>query len=166
MESALLASGTPRPRWHFTGRLQRNKARHVAAHFDLIETLDRTSLGDELDRRAAAAQRRIEALIQVDLCDEPQKGGVSPEELPALLEKSARWSALRVVGLMAIPRATPDPVSDTRYSERPASSRAATTAKSATSPSATGSLVPVIRPDSQRAATASTPFWPGFSVSA
>jgi pyridoxal phosphate enzyme (YggS family) len=109
VESALAAEGLPRPRWHFVGRLQRNKARHVAAHFDLLETLDRPALGDELDRRAAAAGRRLETLLQVDVSGEPQKGGVAPEELPALLETSTRWHALRVVGLMAIPPTVSDP---------------------------------------------------------
>jgi hypothetical protein len=97
------------PRWHFIGRLQRNKARDVAAHFDLVETLDREPLGDELDRRAAAAGRRLDVLLQVDVAGEPQKGGAKPEDVPALLERSQRWSALRVVGLMAIPPATEHP---------------------------------------------------------
>jgi len=109
VNAALAAGGTPRPCWHFIGRLQRNKARHVAIHFDRIETLDRPALGDELDRRAAAAGRTLEALVQVDVSGEPQKGGVAPSELPALLEKSERWQALRVVGLMAIPAASEDP---------------------------------------------------------
>jgi pyridoxal phosphate enzyme (YggS family) len=97
------------PRWHFIGRLQRNKARHVAARFDLVETLDREALGDELDRRAAAAGRRLDVLLQVDVVGEPQKGGAKPEDLPALLERSRSWGALRVVGLMAIPLETQHP---------------------------------------------------------
>jgi pyridoxal phosphate enzyme (YggS family) len=103
---ALRDAGVAPPRWHFVGRLQRNKARHVAASFDLVETLDREALGDELDRRAAAAGRRLDVLLQVDVAGEPQKGGAKPEDVPALLDRSRRWSALRVAGLMAIPPAT------------------------------------------------------------
>ncbi len=109
VNASLETAQLPAPRWHFIGRLQRNKAKQVAAHFDLIETLDRPELGDELDKRAAAAGRTLDALIQLDVSGEPQKGGISAAELPALLEKSTRWRALRVVGLMAIPAAVADP---------------------------------------------------------
>ena len=97
------------PRWHFIGQLQRNKARHVARLFDMVETVDRPALGTELDRRAGQAGRRLSILLQVNVCDEPQKGGVAPAELPALLEVSKAWTHLELRGLMAIPAATPDP---------------------------------------------------------
>ena len=97
------------PRWHFIGQLQRNKAKPVAAHFDLVETVDRAALGAELDRRAAEAGRSLEVLLQVNLSGEPQKGGVDPEALPALLAASRAWSQLRAIGLMTVPAAASDP---------------------------------------------------------
>jgi pyridoxal phosphate enzyme (YggS family) len=104
--AALLANDpTPPPRWHFIGHLQRNKARLVAPVFDLVETLDSERLGVELDKRARATARSLDALLQVDLDDEPGKAGVSPEELPRLLASSTAWANLRIVGLMAIPAA-------------------------------------------------------------
>lgn len=105
--------GAAPPRWHFVGRLQRNKARPVVERFDVVQTLDRAALGDALDRRAAAAGRTLDVLVQVDVSGEPRKGGAAPDDLPALLEKTAAWRALRVVGLMAIPAPTRDP-EDTR----------------------------------------------------
>jgi hypothetical protein len=108
--SALLdRQGLAWPRWHFIGRLQRNKARSVATAFDCLHSLDRPELGDALERHAAAAGRRIDALVQVDLAGEPQKGGLPPDAVPALLAASARWPALRLVGLMTIPPAAADP---------------------------------------------------------
>jgi pyridoxal phosphate enzyme (YggS family) len=104
----LVASGQPPatpPRWHFVGRLQRNKVRQLVPIFDVVQTLDRESLGDELERRCARAGRQLEVLVQVDLCDEPQKGGVAPERLPGLLAAGQRWPSLRITGLMAIPAA-------------------------------------------------------------
>ncbi len=101
----LEGEGTPPPRWHFIGQLQRNKARQAVRWFDVIETVDRERLGVELDRRAQALGRPLEVLLQVDLSGEPQKGGVAPEALPALLEASRAWSALRVTGLMGVPAA-------------------------------------------------------------
>ena len=97
------------PRFHFVGRLQRNKAGVVAREFDVVQTLDRTSLGEALERRAAAEERTLEALVQVDLSDEPQKGGLAPGEVAALLEASRAWSHLRITGLMAIPAAAETP---------------------------------------------------------
>ncbi len=97
------------PRWHFIGQLQRNKARHVARLFDVVETVDRVSLGEELDRRAEQCGRQLEILLQVNLGEEAQKGGVAPSELRALLEASRSWRHLHTRGLMTVPAASEDP---------------------------------------------------------
>jgi len=109
LEAALRARGAPTPRWHFIGRLQRNKARAVAEHFDVVHTVDRPALGAALERHAGAAGRRLDALLQINTSGEPQKGGAEPEQAAALLAESAAWTHLRVVGLMTIPAAQDDP---------------------------------------------------------
>ena len=48
-------------------------------------------------------------LLQVNLSDEPQKGGVAQEQLESLLAASADWSHLEVAGLMTVPAAESDP---------------------------------------------------------
>ena len=107
---ALLAeTGTPPPRWHFIGQLQRNKARDVADHFDCAASVDRERLGAELDRRAALLDRTLDVLLQINVSGEGQKGGADPAAAQDLLSASARWPRLRVVGLMAIPAAAEDP---------------------------------------------------------
>jgi len=103
------SAGLAVPRWHFIGQLQRNKARDVVRLFDVIACVDREPLGSELERRAIQQDRRLDALLQVNLSGESQKGGVDPGALPALLEASRRWIRLRVAGLMAVPAATADP---------------------------------------------------------
>jgi len=105
----LAVADRPPPRWHFVGRLQRNKARHVAPLFDVVETLETAGVGAELDRRAARAGRRLAVLFQVNLSGEAWKGGVAPEALSALIEASGSWSSLEPVGLMTLPAAAPDP---------------------------------------------------------
>jgi hypothetical protein len=75
----------------------------------MVETLDRPSLGRELEKRVAAADGTLQALLQVDVSGEPQKGGVSPEQLGDLFEASRSWPHLEVVGLMAIPAPAADP---------------------------------------------------------
>jgi pyridoxal phosphate enzyme (YggS family) len=97
------------PRWHFIGRLQRNKTRAVAQLFDTVHTLDRPELGDALERATAAAGRTLDALIQVNASGEAQKGGVAPDSLHELLAAGAAWPHLRIRGLMAIPAASDDP---------------------------------------------------------
>lgn len=103
LEAMLAGTGCPPPLWHFIGKLQRNKARLVAPICHCVETVDRFDLAEELDRRAAAADRRLRILVQVNVDDEPQKGGVAPAELAALLDELAGLGALEVAGLMTIP---------------------------------------------------------------
>jgi pyridoxal phosphate enzyme (YggS family) len=109
ISAALDRRGVAWPRWHFVGRLQRNKAKLVATAFDCLHSLDRAELGDALERHLADSGRRLDALVQVNLAGEAQKGGLAPGAVPALLQASARWRALRVVGLMAVPPADADP---------------------------------------------------------
>lgn len=106
VQRLLEESGHKPPRWHFIGQLQTNKARRVAAAFDVVQTVDRERLGAELNRRAAAAARPLEVLLQVDLSGEPGKGGADPDHLADLLAASRGWPHLRVAGLMAIPAPT------------------------------------------------------------
>jgi pyridoxal phosphate enzyme (YggS family) len=101
----LRAAGEPPPRWHFIGALQANKARSVIPWCTCVQSVDRASLAAELNRRAAAAERTLEILIQVNLRGETSKGGTSPEQLGPLLDARASWPSLQVIGLMAIPAA-------------------------------------------------------------
>jgi len=69
--------------WHLIGTLQRNKARHAVGRFALIHSVDRLDLAQELARRVAEGRRQA-VLVQVNCSNEPQKGGVEPDGLPAL----------------------------------------------------------------------------------
>jgi PLP dependent protein len=87
--------------WHLIGTLQRNKARHAVGRFALIHSVDRLDLASELDRRAAEGSRQA-VLVQVNCSDEPQKGGVEPGGLPALLDALGGFARLEVRGLMTM----------------------------------------------------------------
>jgi pyridoxal phosphate enzyme (YggS family) len=95
--------------WHFIGTLQRNKAQRAVACFDVIHAVDRPALVDALARAARDAGRRPRILAQVNIDREPQKGGVSPEALPGLVDHIAACSELDLRGLMAIPLACDHP---------------------------------------------------------
>lgn len=93
--------------WHLIGTLQRNKARHAVGRFAVVHSVDRPELGAELDRRSAPGTRQ-RVLVQVNCSDEPQKGGVEPAGLSALLEALRPLAALEVIGLMTMSALTDD----------------------------------------------------------
>jgi pyridoxal phosphate enzyme (YggS family) len=94
------AAGVP-VQWHLIGTLQRNKARHAAGRFALIHSIDRADLGAELDRRVPPGQRQ-RVLVQVNCSGEPQKGGVEPDSLSALLDQMRALERIEVLGLMTM----------------------------------------------------------------
>lgn len=103
-----LRSRYPDLRLHFIGRLQSNKADDAVALFDAIHSVDRTSLAAALGRAMKKAGRRPNCFLQVNIGDEPQKGGCATGELPMLIE-AARAAELRIAGLMCIPPAGREP---------------------------------------------------------
>ncbi len=97
---------TPDVELHLVGQLQSNKAEDAVALFDVIHSVDRGSLVSALIRAQNQLGKRPRCFMQVNIGDEPQKGGCSVAELSALLEMA---SALDVVGLMAVPPSDLEP---------------------------------------------------------
>jgi PLP dependent protein len=91
-------------RWHFLGRLQRNKVRGLAGRVTWWQSVDREALGAAIARHAPGAR----VLVEVNLADEPQKGGCAPTDAGRLID-GLRESGLRVEGLMTIPPEGDDP---------------------------------------------------------
>lgn len=108
-------------RWHFIGRLQRNKINLLlrAAPYR-IHTIDKAELADALSSRAPAVG--LDVLLQVNIGREAQKGGVAPDEVEQLARYVTTKPPLRLCGLMAIPPverdATPYFVEMAKLSER------------------------------------------------
>ena len=92
----------PDVRLHCIGRLQSNKAAEAVKLFDVIHSLDRTSLLDALVREAEKAGRFPAVYVQVNIGEEEQKGGCAIAEVGTLVG-SLRESPLPLAGLMAIP---------------------------------------------------------------
>jgi pyridoxal phosphate enzyme (YggS family) len=88
---------------HMIGALQSNKAREAVELFDVIQTVDRPKLAQAIGREAERAGRRPRLMIQINTGAEPQKAGVAPEGLEALLRLCRDELGLPVQGLMAIP---------------------------------------------------------------
>lgn len=94
----------PHVRLHLIGPLQSNKAKEALELFDVIHTVDREKLVDALVRHQSPATRR-QFLIQVNTGEEPQKAGVLPKDLPALINycRTLTPDPLSLSGLMCIP---------------------------------------------------------------
>ena len=92
-----------RLRWHLIGHLQSNKARLAVRAFDVIHTIDSRDLVERLDRIAGEEGRRLTALAQVDLADEPTKTGADEAELPGIVEAMDAAKHLDFTGLMTMP---------------------------------------------------------------
>jgi len=88
---------------HFIGHLQTNKVRQVVGRVDLIESVDSLRLLDAIGKRAAELEMIQDILLEVNIAGEQSKGGVSPAELPALVEKAVENPHIRLRGLMCIP---------------------------------------------------------------
>lgn len=96
-------------RWHFIGHLQSNKARRAMEIFSMIQSLDRPSLADALERAARNSGHRADVLIQVNVAAEASKAGATFEGAVALAKRAPEWPNLRFLGLMAIPPYADDP---------------------------------------------------------
>jgi pyridoxal phosphate enzyme (YggS family) len=95
--------------WHFIGRLQANKTRHVAERFAWVHGLDRLKIAERLSAQRPYHAPALNVCIQVNLAGEASKGGVSAAEAPALASAVAALPRLALRGLMCIPPEETDP---------------------------------------------------------
>lgn len=91
-----------RPRWHFIGRLQRNKVRRVVEHVDVLHSVDSDRLSKAVVRIAEELGRSIDVFVQVNLTGEDEKGGFSADDAAAAVLLLANSPAIKVRGLMAM----------------------------------------------------------------
>lgn len=87
---------------HFIGHLQKNKVKYIVGKVSTIESLDSTSLAEEIEKQAAKIGRTVDALIEINIGREEQKSGIMPEELGAFLDELARFEHINVRGLMTV----------------------------------------------------------------
>ncbi|GAA1445152.1 YggS family pyridoxal phosphate-dependent enzyme [Leifsonia poae] len=85
-------------RWHFVGQLQSKKARQVRAYADVIHSIDRASLVDAL----RSDERDIDCFVQLNLTDDPARGGVADRDLEPLVDRVLETPGLRLLGVMAV----------------------------------------------------------------
>ncbi|HYG59215.1 MAG TPA: YggS family pyridoxal phosphate-dependent enzyme, partial [Symbiobacteriaceae bacterium] len=88
--------------WHLIGSLQTNKVKPALEMADLIHSLDRDSLADELIRQAGRRGVPCHVLVQVNVSGEESKHGIAPAELPGFLRRCSESGILLVQGLMTM----------------------------------------------------------------
>jgi PLP dependent protein len=94
---------------HLVGALQSNKARDAVALFDAIHSVDRESLGAALAKEIVRQAREPLLFAEINTGDEPQKGGVRPQDADAFLAACRDRHGLTISGLMCIPPADEAP---------------------------------------------------------
>ena len=88
--------------WHFIGQLQTNKVKSVLEYASFLHSLDRNSLLDELIKRTTERAVPLKAFVQVNMTDDPERGGVIPGDLMTFAERVLSSPGLELVGLMGV----------------------------------------------------------------
>jgi PLP dependent protein len=95
-------------RWHFVGRLQKNKIRHALPLFELFHSVDSLDLAQQMNRIAEEEGSRPRVLLEVNVAGEGSKIGFAPDVLRAEMEALLELPRLTIEGLMTIPPLAPE----------------------------------------------------------
>lgn len=100
--------------WHLQGHLQRNKVKKAVALADLIQSVDSAGILREIDKRAEQAGKKQDVLLEFNISGEESKYGLSPKELPNIVEVARDCPHVTVKGLMCMA-----PIEDDAEKTRP-----------------------------------------------
>lgn len=98
----LLEKYTPDVHWHFIGQLQTNKVKYIVDKVELIHSVDRLGLLQEIDRQAKKHGKVQDILIEVNIGGEEKKGGVAPAEVIDFAKEVDKYPSVRLKGLMSV----------------------------------------------------------------
>lgn len=88
--------------WHYIGQLQTKKARQAARYAHAIHSIDRERLVDALATADLDGAAPIQAFVQVNLTDDPGRGGAAPDEIERIAERVLETPTLKLAGIMAV----------------------------------------------------------------
>ncbi len=95
--------------WHFIGALQTNKVKYLRGMVEMIHSVDRLALAQEIDKQWRKLGKFVDILIQVNLGDESSKSGCSPDKLVQLAKDISNLENIRIKGLMCLPPFSAEP---------------------------------------------------------
>jgi pyridoxal phosphate enzyme (YggS family) len=99
----------PNAKLHLIGPLQTNKVKDAIMLFDVIETLDRLKLAEEIKKQSVKKGSDITCYVQVNTGEEQQKAGVFPAEAEEFVRYCQKTVGLNIKGLMCIPPINEEP---------------------------------------------------------
>ena len=102
-------------RWHFVGRLQKNKIRHALPLFELFHSVDSFDLGRDMNRIAGEEGLHPRVLLEVNVAGEGSKIGFAPDVLRKQMEALLELPRLTIEGLMTIPPLAAEPEPSRQY---------------------------------------------------
>ena len=88
--------------WHFIGRVQSNKTRVIASHFDWVHGIDRIAIAQRLSEQRDPQSTPLNVCVQINIMGEHSKGGCSVASAPALLAAINALPHLKLRGLMCM----------------------------------------------------------------
>ena len=88
--------------WHFIGQLQSNKVKSVVTYAASIHSLDRKSLLESLAKATLDRVKPLDVFVQLNLTDDPGRGGIQPSDLLAFAEQVLDQPGLKLVGVMGV----------------------------------------------------------------
>tara|TARA_B100000965_G_scaffold406429_1_gene445296 strand:+ start:4381 stop:5022 length:642 start_codon:yes stop_codon:yes gene_type:complete len=89
-------------KWHFIGKLQRNKVKQIVPFIHLIHSIDNYKLLDEINKRANNVNRVLNCLIQIKIAEEDSKSGFDIKEIDDVMVYSKKLENINIVGLMGM----------------------------------------------------------------
>jgi PLP dependent protein len=108
-----LNPGQLAPTWHFVGQLQTNKVKSMLTYSSVLHSLDRLSLLNELAKQLAKSpERALDVFIELNLTDDPNRGGIEPKNLAEFTEQVLAVPQLRLLGVMGVAGLDVDPAVD------------------------------------------------------
>jgi pyridoxal phosphate enzyme (YggS family) len=102
-------------RWHFVGRLQKNKIRHALPLFEIFHSVDSVDLARDMNRIADEEGLRPRVLLEVNVAGEGSKIGFAPDALRGAMERLLELPRLTIEGLMTIPPLAPEAEGSRKY---------------------------------------------------
>ena len=88
---------------HMIGKLQSNKVKYAVSLFDYIHSLDNLKLAEKIANEELKQKKKIKIFIQINIGDEDQKGGISPNKIEDFYKICSQDLGLNIIGLMCLP---------------------------------------------------------------
>lgn len=89
-------------KWHLIGHLQKNKVKDAIEIFDIIQSVDKIELAEEINKRAGQINKIIDILIQINISEEESKFGISPSSTLEIIQQISKFKNIKIRGLMTI----------------------------------------------------------------